>query len=806
MPLFDDVMKSGPTTSSGPARRGDREIERSGVLDRALDPADTAVAVVAWPGRRLTRPLLAGDIAVSQPPGLATRSFILTSNAGRDGRARIVDVAAVADGDAGPARIIRLHGPDQLLRDDLTVVRASLAGSESHEAEFAETPPRPPAVTRPTLRSGARGAAVIDAQQRLNRIDQRQAASQNSRIERCPLTVDGIFGPNTRSATISFQKLAFPGQFNEWDGVIGPKTWAQLDAWSFDQPIDPPYPVPPDIPPIGPIIPVVDIPLDPPRWRGILQPVLSPDSQLRVGNAVRGLIDGREAFEEMESDINGATGAGDFVYLLGWDMVTDFDVVPKNPANGVFPRACPIGGKESGGGRTIIDALQRASDRGAQVRVMLWAKPPLEGAAAVLRINLMKNGAAIRDDETAHKTGASTARLQAALAAALVSPVMIPVIIGLVRPDLVRMFGAHHQKVLVVKRSDTLVAYCGGVDFNANRLYAIKSKDGDPQHDTHCRIVGPSAWDLLDTFIRRWKHHPSSAAIDSKQGRLRGDGMAVPQPLKNISPVDGMGLGPCSVIVARTFNPVHGSARTERDIQRLLLRAIGSAKRFIYFEDQYLFDYPDAKFPMTLDMASALNAAVPNIQHLTILLPHNGLAVPVLDGHYRKAFIDRVLFKLSDDDKRKVGVYEFSHSQEASVVGCHDYVHSKCWVFDDELAVIGSANCNRRGYQHDSEVDAFIFDDPAPDPSALTALAFREDNEAAPGRPTFAQFFRARLWGEHLRMPPSSLTDGVGSVAFWRKAARPPGARVIDFDITAVSSMVTPAQAEALREFVDPVP
>jgi phosphatidylserine/phosphatidylglycerophosphate/cardiolipin synthase-like enzyme len=42
-------------------------------------------------------------------------------------------------------------------------------------------------------------------------------------------------------------------------------------------------------------------------------------------------------------------------------------------------------------------------------------------------------------------------------------------------------------------------------------------------------------------------------------------------------------------------------------------------------------------------------------------------------------------------------------------------------MIDDELAVIGSANCNRRGYEHDSEVNAFVFDDAIPiGPGGLT--------------------------------------------------------------------------------------
>lgn len=37
--------------------------------------------------------------------------------------------------------------------------------------------------------------------------------------------IDGSFGSKTKEATIAFQKKAFPGQEDEWDGVVGPKTW-----------------------------------------------------------------------------------------------------------------------------------------------------------------------------------------------------------------------------------------------------------------------------------------------------------------------------------------------------------------------------------------------------------------------------------------------------------------------------------------------------------------------------------------------------------------------------------------------------
>lgn len=37
--------------------------------------------------------------------------------------------------------------------------------------------------------------------------------------------IDGKFGPDTTTATVAFQKKAFPKEEAEWDGVVGEKTW-----------------------------------------------------------------------------------------------------------------------------------------------------------------------------------------------------------------------------------------------------------------------------------------------------------------------------------------------------------------------------------------------------------------------------------------------------------------------------------------------------------------------------------------------------------------------------------------------------
>ncbi len=110
-------------------------------------------------------------------------------------------------------------------------------------------------------------------------------------------------------------------------------------------------------------------------------------------------------------------------------------------------------------------------------------------------------------------------------------------------------------------------------------------------------------------------------------------------------------------------------------------------------------------------------------------------------------------------------------------------------VFDDELAVIGSANCNRRGWTHDSEVNAFIFDDT----SASMALMAT----------TFAQGLRMQLWSEHMNVPTSVVTDGVASAGLW--LSLPPGAHVMRYNPTAGADTTPDVVCNATVGTIDPI-
>jgi phosphatidylserine/phosphatidylglycerophosphate/cardiolipin synthase-like enzyme len=489
--------------------------------------------------------------------------------------------------------------------------------------------------------------------------------------------------------------------------------------------------------------------LNPARWGPILTRMGSAHAPLRTGNAVHALIDGAETFRSMVQDIRATRGEYDYIYLLGWDLTETFNMAP-----GLAP--IPT---------SFAALLREANARGVQSRVMLWAKPAQRGHInrQVTAINRLSHGAALRDDHTANNHPLSAAQIGSILTHGNVNAAAAGFLMATYGRTLTSLLGAHHQKVLVIKRGETLVAYCGGVDINENRLNPVEPND--PQHDAHCRIIGPAAWDLLQTFIKRWRHHPDSAAVDAgTKGPLWGASQPIPVAVTSPSIADAPFGGTSSVMIARTFNPTHRVPGTpvvtrEREIKDGVLAGILNAQSFIYIEDQYLID---------MAVAAALNTVLPRLRHVTILIPGNGITEA---GHpfiqeYRRDFINLARSGLSAADAAKLRVFQRSVSSTSLSFGPHTYVHAKTWVIDDELAIIGSANCNRRGYQHDSEVSAFVFG----------------SDTGWNGSSSFAQAYRMRLWHEHLGSPLSQLINGVTSASLWQSASRPSSAHVFEFD------------------------
>lgn len=367
-----------------------------------------------------------------------------------------------------------------------------------------------------------------------------------------------------------------------------------------------------------------------------------------------------------------------------------------------FDRSLPL----TEGGPEVIQLLAAAANSGVQVRVILFEFAGI-GAQRMLHyatrdfINSWQNGACIVDRLTAKYTG------------------------------------AHHQKLLVVNNGSGLTAFCGGVDLNRDRIEQSDQPAGKPMHDVHARVRGPAANDLLGVFMTRWLHHPRHRTLELANKPLL-------LPLSRT--IQSVGSGSMRARVLETFNVVHeytrSACKARRSYHDALFAAIAAAQHTIYIEDQYL---------VHLGIADALRAASQRVENIVILIPHTGISDLPQAHARRQAFMDRL--GIGRRNSNSVGVFELRQTKEH-----HTYVHAKTAMFDDEVAIIGSANWNRRGMSSDSEV-GILFESP-----------------------TAVKGLRKQLWCEHLGCQPAEVDDALAGAALWW--APPATARIAPFDRT----------------------
>src|SRR5437764_788989 len=135
-----------------------------------------------------------------------------------------------------------------------------------------------------------------------------------------------------------------------------------------------------------------------------------------------------------------------------------------------------------------------------------------------------------------------------------------------------RPLHCHHEKTIVI---DDQIAFVGGIDltsFNGDRWdgQGHPARGAAGWHDVAARIAGPAVRDAADNFAMRWE---------------ATTGEALP-PVTPPSPA-----GDIEVQLVRTV-PNGMYRMTPRGDFRLLesyLRALRTARRFIYLENQYLW-------------------------------------------------------------------------------------------------------------------------------------------------------------------------------------------------------------------------
>ncbi len=438
-----------------------------------------------------------------------------------------------------------------------------------------------------------------------------------------------------------------------------------------------------------------------------------------AGTKATPFIHGSNALPAMRDAIARATAEGDFIYLANWHCEVDLPLVSGDPSS------------------TLRALLTKAAAAKVQIRGMFWAGislPPLplfapilvdpfSGSETLIAYELLRNyiDSFAPEGKVNRETSDFIEGLKSTGDAASIL-------------DNRHLFaGSHHQKILVVRAGGDLTAFVGGIEVNRDRLPPpLPKTKGSPLFDLSVRLEDASAWLAMDTFVRRWKLHPSAHGTP-----LLGDSQAIPVPVG----------GPLTVQMTHTYGNKFPFPFPVQTASTALANGIRNARQFIYMEDQYFVGSPN----MDSAFRDALNPATgPNVMAIIVIAAEDSVSdLPDLPfrrraflGPLAAAFPGRFLI--------------FERLGGGSTTGPTAYVHSKFLIVDDEAALIGSVNSSRRSWFHDSEVDGTIVD---------------TQNGAGgitPGTRGWVRDYRCQIWAEHFLRSSTTLGNPVPDLAIWK--------------------------------------
>jgi phosphatidylserine/phosphatidylglycerophosphate/cardiolipin synthase-like enzyme len=431
-------------------------------------------------------------------------------------------------------------------------------------------------------------------------------------------------------------------------------------------------------------------------------------------------LDGEAAYAAMLKAIDTADSDGHYIYILGWMLDINVQLTANEPDSSLYKH------------------LADAAARGVEIRILIWDNPIPDYAKmandVIPRLNKLPKTKVFIDEYT-YFPPQSKALLQK------IAPYLtkfISYISAQFRPEVLQnadlpfmymiyrllgvinlqTIGAHHEKVTIVKGKDGLIAFCGGIDYNKNRVITTLAKKDyrfPYLHDTACRLQGPAAHEVLQKFTLRWKNHP----VASREALL-GANETKPKPSPAPYPY-------CKVV--GTYNSVDGKQKI-RTLKKAYFDIVDAAEKYIYIEDQYLVNVEVAQHINARLKLSSFERAIFVIQDSEetsdIFIPNRKR------GEFFKALTDG----LSESDRqKKILLALFDKRYWKQSPRYHPAMHAKTLIVDDEIAIIGSANVNQRSFTNDSETSVVVFD----------------DNPKADVK--FARAFRHKTWEEYVHTP-----------------------------------------------------
>jgi phospholipase D1/2 len=305
---------------------------------------------------------------------------------------------------------------------------------------------------------------------------------------------------------------------------------------------------------------------------------------------------------------------------------------------------------------------------------------------------------------------------------------------------------SQHQKIVVI---DDAIAFAGGIDLTVRRWDCGEHAPTDPRrtayhkpyppfHDTMMAVDGEAARRLAELARERWR-----LATGHRLKAIECDHDPWPAELEpSVSDVE--------VGIARTMPP-RGELPAVREVEKLYLDMIASARRAIYIENQY-FTAPRIAAALEKRLAEPDG---PEVVLVLRLLSHGWLEEATM--HVLRT---RLIQRLQKGDRYgRFRVY-YPHVPGLPEGNCID-VHSKLMIVDDAILRIGSSNLCNRSMAVDTECDLVV-----------EATGRQGVSEAI-------RDFRERLLAEHLDSQPERVREEIaragsihGAIAAFRAQPR----------------------------------
>jgi phosphatidylserine/phosphatidylglycerophosphate/cardiolipin synthase-like enzyme len=376
---------------------------------------------------------------------------------------------------------------------------------------------------------------------------------------------------------------------------------------------------------------------------------------VRHGNSVRSLVDGIPAFRRICEAIDTAQRSAWATVTFMWPSF----VMPDQRG-------------------TAFDVLQRAVDRGVDVRLIFW-RP---------------------DSQT------ETYKRNAFWGSDKHFEVLVSGRYGFgIRWDRAEPGFCQHQKTWLIDAGEkTEVAFVGGINLNPHSVTSPGHGGANENHDIFAELSGPSTVDVHHNFVQRWNESSERLVPDGRWGRNAESDL----PFPNIVPAR---TGPSIVQIQRTTHrgrytngrasPGASSfavAEGEQSIFDQYCAAIGAAQSAIYIENQYL---------EVQEIVDELRHALKRGVEVVLVMPvQPDFPEGLTTSPEKIAFWDQRADLANYHNFTLAGLAGLGTDGVRHPV-C---VHAKIMLIDDAWATIGSCNLHRASLFGNGELNAAISD------------------------------------------------------------------------------------------------